>query len=132
MLKGMEQGRYVLRFPDVLSTWICAGLGGTSQLCLPVIVTALLAPVVVSPAYHLIMSPDTKIHDWNCHLVRTLRASKSSASHTRWWHQEVLSKFTGTIEPSQGVLCSAVQSASQSVRAIAQSPNRPTLKVWLP
>ncbi|CAL5219959.1 g1893 [Coccomyxa viridis] len=47
MLKGMEQRRYVLRFPDFLSTWICAGLGGTSELCLPVVVTAFLAPLVV-------------------------------------------------------------------------------------
>ena len=52
MLKGMEQGRYVLRFPDVLSTWICAGLGGTSELCLPVMVAAFLAPLVVSPVHH--------------------------------------------------------------------------------
>ena len=52
MLKGMEEGRYVLRFPDFLSTWICAGLGGTGELCLPVLVTALIAPLVVSPLCH--------------------------------------------------------------------------------
>ena len=54
MVKGMEQGRYVLRFPDVLSTWICAGLGGTSALCLPVIMTAFIAPLVVRPVCRLI------------------------------------------------------------------------------
>lgn len=52
MLKGMEQRRYVLRFPDFLSTWICAGLGGTSELCLPVVVTAFLAPLVVGLVHH--------------------------------------------------------------------------------
>jgi len=51
MLKGIEQGRYVLRFPDVLSTCICAGLGGTSELTLPVIVSAIIAPLVVSPLH---------------------------------------------------------------------------------
>ncbi len=61
MLKGMEQGRYVLRFPDVLSTWICAGLGGTSELCLPVVATVLVAPLVVRPTCHLVLRPDSQL-----------------------------------------------------------------------
>ena len=63
MLRGMEEGRYVLRFPDILSTWICAGLGGTSELCLPVIVTALVAPLVVSPECHLVLRLDSVLHE---------------------------------------------------------------------
>lgn len=66
MLKGMAQGRYVLHFPDVLSTWICAGLGGTSELCLPVIMTALVAPLVVSPVCRLISEKDFNVI---CHIT---------------------------------------------------------------
>ena len=47
MVKGMEEGRYVLRFPDVMSTCICAALGGTSELAMPAALTALIAPFVV-------------------------------------------------------------------------------------
>lgn len=48
MVKGMEEGRYMLKFPEFVSTCICAGLGGTSELCLPVVVSAFIAPLVVS------------------------------------------------------------------------------------
>ena len=47
MVKGMEEGRYVLRFPDVMSTCICAALGGTSELAMPAALAAFIAPFVV-------------------------------------------------------------------------------------
>ena len=47
MIKGMEKGHYVLRFPDVMSTCICAALGGTSELAMPAALTAFIAPCVV-------------------------------------------------------------------------------------
>ena len=71
MLRGMEEGRYVLRFPDILSTWICAGLGGTSELCLPVIVTALVAPLVVSPVCHQTLRLETIVHEYWPELSRS-------------------------------------------------------------
>ena len=47
MVKGMEEGRYVLRFPDVMSTCICAAIGGASELAMPAALAAFIAPFVV-------------------------------------------------------------------------------------
>ena len=35
MLEGVEQGQYCLRFPDIITTFITASLGGMAPLSLP-------------------------------------------------------------------------------------------------
>ena len=47
MLRGMEEGRYTVRFPDTMATCITSALAGTAPLSLPLWVTVPLAPVVV-------------------------------------------------------------------------------------
>ena len=59
MVKGMEEGRYVLRFPDVMSTCICAALGGTSELAMPAALAAFIAPFVVGA-----LSDAPWLHAW--------------------------------------------------------------------
>lgn len=48
MLRGMEEGRYIVLFPDTVATCITFVLSGTAIPSLPLWIVAPLAPIVVS------------------------------------------------------------------------------------
>ncbi|BDA42363.1 3-ketodihydrosphingosine reductase [Coccomyxa sp. Obi] len=47
MLRGMEEGRYTVRFPDTMATCITSALAGTAAPTLPLWINVPLAPIVV-------------------------------------------------------------------------------------
>ncbi len=49
MLRGMDEGRYMVQFPDMVAKCIPAVLAGTSAPCLPLWITVLIAPIAVCP-----------------------------------------------------------------------------------
>lgn len=49
MLRGVEEGRYIVRFPDTVATCITSALAGMAAPNLPLWITVPLAPVVVCP-----------------------------------------------------------------------------------
>ncbi len=58
MLRGMEEGRYIVLFPDTVATCITSVLSGTAVPSLPLWIVAPLAPIVVK----LVVCPAQCLH----------------------------------------------------------------------